>query len=278
MDDSFLNLIASIKGLDYNLLWKVVLLAFMRLAAICSVTPFLGAKLVPMVGRVALAFSLTLVFIPTILVSSQVQQMDLVSANFLFYSIKELIMGFIIGYLASVPMFIAQTAGIFIDYARGASSMMGQDATTQSQVSTIGIMMNYYMIVLFYALNGPLYFFDAIGTSFEIMPVDGFMPAAFYAKEHHFWKEMSDLLNKIFSMSIQLGAPSLLAILMAESFLGIANRLAPNVQIAFLGMPLKSLLGLALLWAGWYVITRILGDYSIDWIKSVNQLIPFLQK
>jgi type III secretory pathway component EscT len=79
-------------------------------------------------------------------------------------------------------------------------------------------------------------------------------------------------MNQVFKISIQLSAPALLAILMAEAFLGIANRLAPNVQISFLGMPLKSLLGLTLLWAGWYVLTNKLSEYSIAWIDKMNLL------
>ena len=53
-------------------------------------------------------------------------------------------------------------------------------------------------------------------------------------------------MNQIITIAIQLAAPALVAILMAEMFLGIANRLAPQVQIAFLGMSIKSLLGLGL--------------------------------
>jgi len=277
MDDTFLDLIASIKGLDWTILWKITLLAFMRFAAICSITPFFGARLVPMPARVGLALSLTVVFLPTILIN-RVQDVDVTDMMFAFYSLKELMIGFMLGYLASVPFFVAQSSGIFIDYARGASSMLGQDATTQSQVSTIGIMMNYYMVVIFFALNGPLLFLNAVGLSFEVIPVDSFAPLAFVHKNQHFWTSMMDLMNQIFTLAIELGAPSLLAILMAESFLGIANRLAPNVQIAFLGMPLKSLLGLTMLWAGWYVISRKLGDYSIEWIETLEKLIPFLQK
>ena len=202
----------------------------------------------------------------------------MISAMFVVYSMKEVMIGFILGYLCAVPFWIAQSSGIFIDYARGASSMMGQDATTQSQASPIGIMMNFYLIVLFYALNGPLYFFDAIGASFDVIPVDAFIPIEFFKQGHHFWTSMMDILNQVFTIAIQLAAPSLIAILMAESFLGIANRMAPNVQIAFLGMPLKSLLGLTMLWAGWYIIARKLGDLSIDWVQSLNKLIPFLQK
>ena len=131
MDDGFINLISSIKGLNYNTLWKLFLLGFMRFAPICALAPFLGAKLVPIMGRVGLALSLTAVFLPSILLNST-ENVPMVSALFVFYSMKEVMIGFILGYLCSVPFWVAQSTGIFIDYARGASSMMGQDAITQS--------------------------------------------------------------------------------------------------------------------------------------------------
>jgi len=271
MDDSFLNLIANIKNIDYNQLLLLLLLAFMRLATICSIAPFLGAKLVPAPARVALAMSLTLVLLPTIIFNSTTD-FSTVQSYLILFSLKEIMIGFLLGFLSSVPFFIAQSAGIFIDFARGASSMMGQDATTQTQVSTIGIFMNYYLVVLFFSLGGPLLFFSAVENSFNILPVDGFLPLAFYDKHNVLWLQIIDLMNQVFKISIQLSAPALLAILMAEAFLGIANRLAPNVQISFLGMPLKSLLGLTLLWAGWYVLTNKLSDYSIAWIDKMNLL------
>ena len=276
MDDSFINMIASIKDLDYQQLWLLTLLGFMRLAPICAIAPFLGAKLIPGMARVALGMSLTFIFLPTILLNRTMDFEHLKSWLILF-SLKEITIGFLLGYMCSVPFFIAQSSGIFIDYARGASSMMGQDATTQTQVSSIGIMMNYYLIVIFFSLGGPLLFFSAIGDSFEVLPVDGFLPAAFYGKNNPFWHDLTTLMHQIFAVSLQLAAPSLLAILMAESFLGIANRLAPNVQISFLGMPLKSLLGLILLWAGWYVLTNKLGDYSISWIHGIDKLLHLMK-
>ena len=82
-----------------------------------------------------------------------------------------------------------------------------------------------------------------------------------------------DIVNEIVTIAIQMAAPSLVAILMAEMFLGIANRLAPQVQIAFLGMSIKSLLGLALLWAAWFFILKQFTKQSYSWIELLNKLI-----
>jgi flagellar biosynthesis protein FliR len=137
-------------------------------------------------------------------------------------------------------------------------------------------MFNNYLIVVFYALDGPLLFFDAISNSFILFPVNRWLnPAAFQAGTP-VWTMITEILGRVFSLSLELAAPALLAILMAEMFLGIANRLAPQVQIAFLGMSLKSLLGLAILWAGWFLLLRQMSLLSVNWIDTLRTfLVPF---
>jgi type III secretory pathway component EscT len=60
---------------------------------------------------------------------------------------------------------------------------------------------------------------------------------------------------------------------MTDMFLGIANRLAQQVQISFLGMSLKSLVGLALLWLGWYFILKQLAVQSQIWLDSLDRIV-----
>ena len=88
-----------------------------------------------------------------------------------------------------------------------------------------------------------------------------------------FWQVAADMINKIITIAIQLASPCLVAILMAEMFLGIANRLAPQVQIAFLGMSIKSLLGLMLLWAGWFFILKQFTSQTFSWLEMMDKLI-----
>jgi len=64
---------------------------------------------------------------------------------------------------------------------------------------------------------------------------------------------------------------------MAEMFLGIANRLAPQVQIAFLGMSIKSLLGLALLWAAWFFILKQFTKQTYDWLNLINKMVAYMK-
>lgn len=128
---------------------------------------------------------------------------------------------------------------------------MVNDPTIQTQSSPLGTLFNLVLIYIFYYIDGPFYFLEAINTSYEILPPDTFLSEAFFHRASTFWDIQIKLLNKVMVLTVQLCAPPLITILMTDMFLGIANRLAPQVQITFLGLPLKSLLAFTVIWLGW---------------------------
>ncbi|MDX8430744.1 MAG: EscT/YscT/HrcT family type III secretion system export apparatus protein [Candidatus Algichlamydia australiensis] len=248
------------------------LLIFARFVPVVSQCPFLGAKVAPAPIRIGFAFSLAAVILP-FSIAGATKDVPF-NASFVGLISKEIIIGFVLGYLSSIPFYMVQSSGILIDFQRGSSSMMQQDPTLQGQSSPLGILFNNILIVIFFQIGGAFYFMSAIFQSFEIVPPNGWISAAFFSAKMPIWQEITGLMHQIVAISIQLAAPSLVAILMAEAFLGIANRLAPQVQIAFLGMSLRSLLGLALLFLGWAFILKQMGYVTLDWLKELlKQLI-----
>ncbi len=250
---------------------SLFLLGMARLMPIIAMAPFFGSK-IPSPIKMGLLVSLTLIFLPHSVLTSK----TLVGFNLTYIGllVKEFFIGIVLASFASFPFFIAETAGILIDFVRGSSSLQVTDPTTQSQSSDIGILYNYMMIVIFYQIGGPFLFFDAVFNSYDIIPADAWISPAFFSYKHPYWMFITASLSKLFAIGIQLAAPSLLAVLMTELFLGIANRLAPQVQIVFLGMSLKSLAALALLCIAWYFILQQLGKQSLFWLKAVDDVLP----
>ena len=258
--------------------WEVIpafLLILMRLAPILAMAPFLGAKLAPGIARVGFGILLSLLFLPYIVVD--IRGPLAFDANFILHSLKEILMGFILGFFITIPFYIAQTSGIIVDYLRGSSVMQAQDPSLQAQASPIGIFYNSVLIFLFFQIDGPFLFFDALLTSYTLIPLTGWIDPRFFQSENPLWITSIDLINQIVSIAIQLSAPVLVAILMAEMFLGVANRLAPQVQIAFLGMSIKSLLGLTLLWAAWFFILKQFTQQTYDWLKLTEKILFYIK-
>lgn len=219
-----------------------------------------------------MALSFTIILLPKMVTTSSLNlTFDL---HYLGYSIKELFIGMIFAVLSSIPFYIVQSTGVLIDFQRGSSAMQATDPVLQSQVSPIGILYNYILIVIFFQIGGPFFFLDTLMQSFQYIPVDGFISSKFFHPNVPFWQMMMSLLTKFTLLSIQFAAPALVAIFMADLFLGIANRLAPQVQIAFLGMAIKSLLGLILLWAGWFFVLQQMSNQTEFFFRDLMKLLP----
>ncbi|HSW72699.1 MAG TPA: flagellar biosynthetic protein FliR [Chlamydiales bacterium] len=273
--DSYLNLLLNFPNLDSNTVLGYCLLVLMRIIPILVLAPFLGAKNVPGTIRMMFAIALTAIIIPGVLMNAK----NDINFNLLFvgYTLKELFIGFIIGFFVSIPFNIAQSSGSLIDFIRGSQALQVTDPTTQSQTGPLGLVYNYILIVIFFALDGPFLFFNGLVTSFQIVPPDSFFSPLFFSLKLPVWKLSLSMLNTLMSLAIQLAAPSIVGILMTEMFLGIANRLAPQVQIVFLGIPLKSWVGIAFLLVAWYFILNQLGKESLNWLKIIDNTVQHMK-
>jgi type III secretion protein T len=242
-----------------------------RFLPIITLSPFFGAKVLPHPVKMTFAISMFFVFLPQLLsVTKEIVPFD---SRLILYMLKELFIGVSLGFFVSMPFIIVQSAGTLIDHQRGAASLMVNDPTIQNQASPLGILFNLIMIYIFFMINGPFLFIDAIVDSYAIIPPDQFISPDFFARSSSFWDMQFKLLGRFMDITIRLAAPAILAILMTDLFLGIVNRLAPQVQITFLGMPLKSLLALAVMFIGWRLFTGQMEKEILVWLQSVLEII-----
>lgn len=242
-----------------------------RILPIIGLAPFFGSRVMPHPVKMVFAMALFVIFLPHLLQVSKVSPGFNLLTLVLFA--KELFIGYILGFIISIPFTIVQTTGMVIDHQRGGASLMVNDPTIQNQSSPIGTLFNMVLIYIFYVIDGPFLFIDALILSYDVIPPDKFINGSFFAPGSPFWESQIHLLGKAVRIATQLATPALLAILMTDVFLGIANRLATQVQITFLGMPLKSLLALTVLCIGWKIMVDqfILESYS--WLNYLNEVI-----
>lgn len=272
-DGSYLYLfLNSAFNVEQPLAVLTLLFLFMaRMLPIISLSPFFGARVLPHPVKVTFALSMFVIFLPQLLTVTTAPP------GFSLYTVvligKELFIGLILGMIISMPFSIAQNVGIIIDHQRGGASLMVNDPTIQNQSSPLGTLFNMVLIFLFFIMEGPFIFLNAIISSYEIIPPDQLINPQFFARSSNFWDLLVKLFNKVMILSMQLCAPALLAILMTDVFLGIANRLAPQVQITFLGMPLKSLLALVVVCFGWKLFSEEMVKQTYGWLNTVSSVI-----
>jgi len=271
----FLN--SSIAAGDFISFLMLLLLFLARMLPIIALSPFFGARVLPHPVKIALAVSLFAIFVPQLLLVTKTQVISFNTWALILF-VKEFFVGYILGFIISLPFQIVQSAGIFIDHQRGGASLMVNDPTIQNQSSPLGTLFNMVLIYIFFYIEGPFLFIDAIMDSYAVIPPDSFFSHYFFSEDSSFWKMSVELLNQVMKISIRLACPALIAILMTDLFLGIVNRMAPQVQITFLGLPLKSLLGLGVMTLGWAALTKQFAVESFYWIRQIENLLVMLSE
>lgn len=246
-----------------------------RMLPIIALVPFFGGRVLPRPVKVTFAISLFCIFLPQLMTDTTTPlTFNLQLAFFLF---KEIFVGLLIGFFLNIPFVVVQSAGILIDHQRGGSSLMINDPTMQNQSSPLGTMFNYVLIYLFFMIDGPFLVLDIVSQSYKILPPDKMLNAAIFSDTSQIIQYTTRILGSVMILATQLAAPALIMILMTDFFLGIANRLAPQVQITFLGMPLKSLLALTIVFFGWTLFTQEIVNQGYKSLNFINFLIKQFQ-
>lgn len=269
MDANYLDFVFGGDSANAFGIWNLFLLSLARVLPVVAITPFFGSKSIPNPAKMAIALCVATVMLPHLATTSKL--FPVMNWTYAGLFIKEIFIGTIIAYIATIPFWVAQSSGIVIDFMRGASSMIGQDPTMRNQVSSLGILYNQMTIVLFYSIGGATIFLSTLMNSYIILPPDTWIHPIFFAKNFPFWKQVITLASHIMAMALQLAAPAIVGGLMAEVFLGIANRMAPQVQIAFLGISIRSMLAIGLLCAGWIVVLNQISAETLNWLEMLRK-------
>ncbi len=251
--------------------WNLFLLAMARIVPIVAISPFFGGKALSDPLKMGFGVALSIIFLPFLITHSK--GTIITNYSFIFMLVKEVFIGALLGYLISIPYYIAQSTGSLIDHQRGAQSLQVSDPMTSAQTSPIGTLLANIMLVIFYSTGGVLVVFEAVFQSYTLIPADSFLNPDFFTITRPLWTTVIDLAHTVMRLTVQLSAPALLILLLSDVFLGVANRMAPQVQVTFLLYSLKSFMGIAIMWLGWWLIIKQFNVELLSWYKLFKKVV-----
>lgn len=254
--------------------YSVLALCFLaagRIAPVILLTPFFGSKVLPGPLKVILTMLFVFMLLPK-LVTTMVEPRTF-DIHLIVLFARELFIGSIFGFFLGLPFLIVSASGIYIDHQRGAASLMVNDPTIQNQSSPIGTLYNLMLVCLFWAIGGPFKVLDILSQSYDIIPADSLSVPTFLHDRSFVHQTLLHIPYSFAAMSLQLAMPALLVILMTDTFLGIINRMAPQVQISFLGMGLKSWLALFIVALSLSPFFEYVGKLLVDWLNQFEYLV-----
>ena len=157
--------------------------------------------------------------------------------------VKEALIGLAIGLFASLPFWIAENVGNVIDNQRGATMGEVYSPLSGTQVSTTGIFFTQIVSTIFFVSGAVFLLLGAIYSSYAIWPVfGGFVSPAQGADAY-----ILGTVDGMMRTTLVISAPILIIMFLATLGLGFVNRTAPQLNVFFLSMPIKSALGIGML-------------------------------
>ena len=254
--------------------WSVFLLGLARIVPTIALAPFLGGKSIADPIKLGLSIAIVTIFLPFLVMQSTTP--ITIDVRFFFLLIKEVFIGAILGFMITMPFYFAQGAGDIIDHQRGSQSLNVMDPTTQVQTSPLGTLFNNMMLIAYFMLGGPMLFFDALFTSYTVLPADQFFSPEFFEGTRPLWVTFIHIISTVFTMTVQLSAPPVIAMLLSDLLLGIINRMAPQVQISFLMWSFKAFIGILLVWLGWWFLLKYFDTLAHNWFKTFQTFVENL--
>lgn len=256
----------------FNLIFTSLI--WVRILSMTSVIPFLTGKPVPRYVVVGASMVLA-VFVYSNIAPAHPPPLTEDFLNLLMLYFKELFYGLSIGFGVALLFYALESVGQMIDNQRGMSIARILIPQLGEQGSITGTFLFQLAIVIYLSIGGHRLFFQSFFGSFITLPVLEFPkagPGLF---------PLMDLFirisGEVFLIAIQLAAPVIISIFVADIILGVANRVAPQINVWEMGFNVKGYVGILMLFLSLAAIGDQIRYYSQKSNMNAERVIQYLE-
>lgn len=219
--------------------FELLILILVRISCFVYAAPFYGMTNVP--SRVKIGLSCFI----SILIFSSVDQSEVAYTGMIGYAVivlKEGITGLLMGFAANICNSIILFAGNIIDMDIGLSMAQEFDPMMKTQVTITGNLYQYFILLLMVVTDMHHYILRALIDSYVVIPVNG---------QVFDWNSlagsMATYMTDMFVIAFRIVLPVFACIMVLNCILGIMAKVAPQMNMFAVGMQMKVLVGLIVL-------------------------------
>ena len=212
---------------------------FLRTIGLFVTAPVLGARFIPAQLKVALSLVMAS-FLWSYVKTSPVPTS---TAGWIASAMGEVAFGLFVGMIASIVLSAVETAGHIADVELGFGLANVIDPELGSSAPLLGTLKYLLITVVFLALDGHHLFIRGLAESFSILPAGAArIPSA--------WADLAtSAAGRMLLVSLVLSCPIWVSMLITDVALGVLARSVPQLNVFVVGIPVKALVGLAVLCA-----------------------------
>lgn len=216
------------------------MLVFCRVSCLIYAVPFFSMNNTPRRVRVGLSFVVTLLLYYSMPDKAVVQYNTV--WGYAILVIKEAITGLLMGFACNICTTVVGFAGRIIDMETGLSMASLMDPTTRENMSISGMIYNYAITLILIITGIYEYILKALAESFTLIPVAG---AVF--RSDRLMDAMLKFMADYVLIAFRICLPMFAVMILLNALLGILAKVAPQMNMFAVGMQIKVLVGLTML-------------------------------
>lgn len=220
--------------------WDVFLLVFVRMTGLFVMSPVFGRRNIPGTFKVGFAFLTAIIVVQGV----PVPALDVYDTlgGWVLLAAKEFLVGLMLGFISYAVIAAMYVAGQLIDMRIGFGMVNVFDPVSNIQIP---ITADFYIILttLFLLItDGHHMLIHSLAQSYVKLPLG---ELSFTAPV---LQQMIRLMGTVFDLGFRIAMPVTVAILVTDMALGIISKSVPQMNVFMLGMPVKILLGLVMVY------------------------------
>lgn len=215
-------------------------LIFVRVLAVLATAPIFSNQSVPAIAKIGFAGLLSLILMPApeTQVSGALASVPAGMLPFLLIVAQEILIGVTVGFVSNLVFVTVGMAASMMGLQIGFRAANLFDPFTNAPTSALEQFYTLLAVALFLTINGHHWFIRALARTFDVAPLGSFV------LNNIRLEYLVALTGETFVTAARIALPVIATLLLADLGLGLVARAVPQIQVFFLGLPLKMGLGL----------------------------------
>lgn len=246
--------------------FEYFLLVLVRIATCIFAAPFFNTKGIPTKTKIGMAGCIA------IMLTGVLPDQNLAYTGIMEYGvivIKEGITGLLIGYSASICNSIVLFAGTLIDMQIGLSMAQEFNPMTMMNESITGNLYNYMVMLMLLATNMYHYVIRAVCESYQLIPINQQVFQWDYLLEG-----IASYMSALLILGFRITLPVFACMMLVNCVLGILAKVSPQMNMFAVGMQMKVLVGLFIL----FLAFMLLGSVADNIAQEMKRLVVYMIK
>ena len=254
------------------------LLVLFRLTGLFIVAPVFASASIPVRVKALLAFVLSLCVYPMLLepgalrIESAAEIHRIITHGLSFWSmslviLSEMMVGFVIGFGAMLPIFGVQIGARVIDQQMGLGLAEVFNPELNANSGVLDQIYFVLAIMLFLLMGGHRVLMEVLVGTFATIPLGGFHAPV----DGNLLDRVVGLCASMFDLAIRVAGPLLCLVFLETVAMGFVARTVPQMNILSIGFPLRIIAGGALLVASLRVEADVYMEFMARALRDIGR-------